>query len=40
MACGVPAIVFPVSGTEELIRPQNGVRAAGFTSEDLEVAIN
>ena len=39
MACGIPAIVFPVSGTEELITPQNGVRAKGFTSQDLEEAI-
>lgn len=39
MACGIPAIVFPVSGTEELITSENGVRAKGFTSLDLEEAI-
>lgn len=39
MACGVPAIVFPVSGTDELITPQNGVRADDFTEESLEQAI-
>lgn len=40
MACGIPAIVFPVSGTEELITLENGVRAKGFTSHDLEEAIH
>lgn len=39
MACGVPAIVFPVSGTDELINSKNGVRAKNFTPQDLEVAI-
>jgi glycosyltransferase involved in cell wall biosynthesis len=39
MACGVPAIVFPVSGTDELITPQNGVRADDFTEESLRQAI-
>ena len=39
MACGVPAIVFPVSGTDELITPINGIRTKGFTSKDLEEAI-
>ena len=39
MACGIPAIVFPVSGTSELIRPVNGVRCKGFTSADLEEGI-
>lgn len=36
MACGTPAIVFPVSGTEELINEVNGVRCDGFTALDLE----
>lgn len=40
MACGVPAIVFPVSGTEELINDINGVRANGFTIADLKEAIS
>lgn len=39
MACGVPAIVFPVSGTDELINSKNGVRAKNFTPQDLEIAI-
>lgn len=39
MACGTPAIVFPVSGTEELINEVNGVRCDGFTALDLENGI-
>lgn len=39
MACGIPAIVFPVSGTDELITPQNGIIADDFTEEALEKAI-
>lgn len=39
MACGVPAIVFPVSGTEELINACNGVRCNGFAAADLEAGI-
>lgn len=39
MACGVPAVVFPVSGTDELITPQNGVRANDFSEDSLENAI-
>jgi len=39
MACGIPAIVFPVSGTDELITPQNGIIADDFTEESLEKAI-
>jgi glycosyltransferase involved in cell wall biosynthesis len=35
MACGVPAVVFPVSGTEELIKPENGILCKGFSVEDL-----
>lgn len=40
MACGVPAIVFPVSGTDELITPQNGVQAKNFTDKSLEESIS
>lgn len=40
MACGIPVIVFPVSGTEELITEDNGIRTKGFTSNDLEKGIN
>ena len=39
MACGTPAIVFPVSGTEELINDVNGVRCDSFTASDLEKGI-
>ena len=35
MACGLPAVVFPVSGTQELINKGNGVVCDGFTSEAL-----
>ena len=40
MACGKPAIVFPFSGTEELITETNGIRCNGFTAKDLASAIN
>lgn len=36
MACGLPVIAFPCSGTEELITLQNGIRCEGFSSEALE----
>ena len=39
MACGVPAIVFPVSGSEELINETNGVRCNGFSIEDLVAGL-
>lgn len=39
MACGTPVVVFPVSGTEELINDVNGVRCNGFTVSDLESGI-
>ena len=35
MACGCPVVVFPCSGTEELIGDHNGVRCADFTAEAL-----
>lgn len=35
MACGVPAILTPVSGTSELITAENGVRCKGFSTTDL-----
>lgn len=35
MSCGKPAIVFPVSGTEELITDENGVVCSGFHTKDL-----
>lgn len=39
MACGVPAIVFPVGCCMDLINPQNGVCTKGFTPNDLEAAL-
>ena len=44
MACGKPAIVFPVSGTEELITTKNGIVCNGFSKTDLlegiRIALN
>lgn len=40
MACGKPAIVFPFSGTEELINRNNGVCCKGFEVEDLVDGIH
>lgn len=39
MACGLPAIVTPVSGTEELITHMNGVRTKDFTTNSLIEAL-
>ena len=39
MACGVPVVAFPCSGTEELINEKNGVRTADFTVESLKDGI-
>ena len=39
MACGIPVIAFPVSGTEELITPNNGIICNGFTENDLVEGI-
>lgn len=39
MACGIPTIVFPVSGTEELITRKNGIICNGFTTADLVEGI-
>lgn len=39
MACGVPVIAFPCSGTEELINDQNGIRCQDFTVESLYEGI-
>lgn len=35
MACGIPAVLTPVSGTSELITEQNGVRCKGFSPKDI-----
>ncbi len=35
MACGVPVIAFPCSGTEELINVENGIRCEDYTVESL-----
>lgn len=39
LACGLPVIVFPVSGTEELINESNGVRCCGFDIASLAEGI-
>lgn len=39
MACGIPAIVTPVSGTYELIKDTNGVRCKGFSTADIVEGI-
>lgn len=39
MSCGIPAIVFPVSGTKELINENNGIICDGFTVNDLYNAM-
>ena len=39
MACGLPVIAFPVSGTEELINEFNGVRCCGFDIASLTEGI-
>ena len=39
MACGLPVVAFPVSGTSELINEQNGVVCSDFTVEALQEGI-
>lgn len=39
MACGVPVVAFPCSGTEELINDDNGVRCEAFTVDSLSQGI-
>lgn len=39
MSCGLPAVVFPVSGTEELINEYNGIRCNGFEVKDLKLGL-
>jgi glycosyltransferase involved in cell wall biosynthesis len=39
MACGLPIVAFPCSGTEELINEKNGVRATEFTIASLKNCI-
>lgn len=39
MSCGIPVVVFPVSGTKELITEDNGVLCNGFSVEDLKDGI-
>ena len=39
MACGLPVVAFPVSGTSELINERNGVICNGFTTEALKDGI-
>lgn len=39
MACGLPVVAFPVSGTKELIKEYNGIICDGFTVDDLARGI-
>lgn len=39
MACGLPVVAFPVSGTSELINEHNGVVCTDFTVEALQEGI-
>lgn len=39
MACGLPVVAFPVSGTEELIDDNNGVICKDFSIDSLEHSI-
>jgi glycosyltransferase involved in cell wall biosynthesis len=39
MACGKPVVVFPVSGTDELINESIGVRCDGFSVEALKAGL-
>lgn len=39
MACGLPVVAFPVSGTPELINEINGVVCSDFTVEALQEGI-
>ena len=39
MACGLPVVVFPVSGTSELVNESNGVICDDFTPEALKHGI-
>lgn len=39
MACGLPVVAFPVSGTSELINDLNGVICSDFTIEALQAGI-
>lgn len=40
MACGLPVVAFPVSGTSELVNDRNGVVCDDFTPEALRKGIN
>lgn len=39
MACGLPVVVFPTSGTSELVNKSNGVICDDFTEESLQKGI-
>ena len=39
MACGLPVVAFPVSGTSELITDLNGIRCRDFSVEALQEGI-
>ena len=39
LACGVPVVSYPNSGAKDIVGPDDGVMADGFTPEALETAI-
>lgn len=39
MACGLPVVAFPVSGTKELINEDNGIICNDFTKDSLKTGI-
>lgn len=39
MACGLPVVAFPVSGTSEMINEQNGVVCTDFSKDSLRIGI-
>lgn len=40
MACGVPVVMTPISGSDELIKDYNGIRCTDMSVEALSIAIN
>lgn len=39
LACGIPVVVFPVSGTKELVNKENGIICDDFSAESLAKGI-
>ncbi len=40
MSCGLPLVVFPCSGTQEIINDITGIRCGDFTEDELIAALN